>query len=87
VLQLPARVPLKDRVRLALSRNTYALLRKSGLSKKFVYERLRLSPIRMSSVPEDQVVALLDSLGGKVLQVQKRREIGLPESRAYVVTK
>lgn len=87
VFQLPASVPLKDRVRLPLFWIAYAFLRKLGLSEKFVYERLRLSPIRMNSIPEDQVVGLVDSLGGKVLRVQNRREIGLPQSRAYVVTK
>lgn len=87
VFQLAARVPVKDRVRLTLSRIAYAFLRRLGLSEKLVYERLRLSPMRMNSIPEEQVVGLVESLGGKVLRVQNRREIGLPHSRAYVVTK
>jgi SAM-dependent methyltransferase len=87
VFQLPAAVPLRDRVRLPVTRFAYAFLRRLGFSEKFVYERLRLSPMRMNSIPEDEVVDLMTRLGGKVLRVQKRQEIGLPQSRAYVVTK
>lgn len=87
VAQLPAGVPLWHRIRLTLSSAAYASLRKLGVNERFVYETLRLSPIRMNSIREGEVVAYLESLGASVLRVEKRTEIGLPQSRAYFVTK
>ena len=87
VAQLPAGVPLWHRIRLTLSSAAYASLRKLGVNERFVYETLRLSPIRMNSMREGEVVAYLESLGASVLRVENRTEIGLPQSRAYFVTK
>lgn len=87
IFQLPASVPFRHRVRLALLRTGYATLRRAGLNERFVYETLKLSPIRMTSIPEKQVLAYVESIGGNTLKVQKRSEIGLPQSRMYFVTK
>ncbi len=87
VFQLPVRVPLRDRVRLAISRASYNFLTGAGFSSKVVYQRFKTTPIKMTPMKERQVVSYLEALGAKIVLIQSRQEIGLPQSRAYFVTK
>lgn len=69
--------------RLQPRRRTYRALRALGLSPAFLYRRLRLSPIAMNYVPREDVLRLLEGLGGRLL-----REVAFaPHSIVYCVTK
>ena len=65
----------------------YSLLRSIGISRRLLYEKLDLYPIRMNYIPQDQVIALLESCRAKVLEVQADALAPPHESRTYYVTK
>lgn len=68
VFQLRTHLPLL--VRLQPRRRLYAVLKKLRFSDRFLYERLALHPMKMTSIPEKTVGALLDRICVKVLNVE-----------------
>jgi SAM-dependent methyltransferase len=73
VFQLPAHVPLRRR--LQVRPTLYALLRSIRVSEGPLYRRLGLHPIRMRSIPEEDVVRLLTAAGATILDIE-RTELG-----------
>lgn len=68
VFQLPDAVPWRHRVH--LRRRLYALLRGAGLSKRWLHERLGLSPIRVIGLPQEKVSRLVEEHGGVVARAE-----------------
>jgi ubiquinone/menaquinone biosynthesis C-methylase UbiE len=75
IFQLPSHIPKV--FRLQWRRRLYLALRRVGLGAAFVYRRLRLMPIAMSSMPEGDIVALTTAHGARVLEVETVRASGL----------
>jgi SAM-dependent methyltransferase len=89
VFQLPSRIP---RVyRLQWRRRLYLGLRRLGFGAPLLYRRLRLLPIAMSFVPERDVFGLVESAGGRALDVERYGAAGLlnagVRSGTYYVTR
>ena len=84
-LQLPSAIPLRHR--LQPRPRTYALLRRAGVPAQVLYERLRLSPIRMSALPRPRVEAAIVSAGGRVLEVRDEIVEGGVVSSDYLATR
>jgi SAM-dependent methyltransferase len=85
--QLPSALPFV--LRLQPRRNVYLALRRLGLSPRFLYWRLGLHPNRMVAIPKPDVVAFLESNGGRVVDVVTRRDpdVHLFEESVYFVAK
>jgi SAM-dependent methyltransferase len=86
VFQVPASIP--TRRRLQLRPRLYSALRKVGISETVLYGRLGLHPIRMNSLDEHAVEAIVTDGGGELLHVERSR-FGKPaiDDRVYWVTK
>ena len=85
VFQLPSHIPLRHR--LQLRRRLYAAFRALRVSNRILYERLGLYPIRMGSLPETNVVRLLEGGGAKVLEVERNVADGGIDDRRYWITR
>ena len=86
VCQIPSHIPLRRR--LQLRRRLYGVLRGLGVAPGVLYHRLGLFPIRMISLAEPQVRALLTEAGGQVLEARADVMASTAiESRTYYVTK
>jgi SAM-dependent methyltransferase len=86
VFQLPSHIPLRHRFQ--LRRRLYAAFRFLRVPNRFLYERLGLYPIRMSSLPESEVVQLLEGEGAKVLEVERSiAGNSMIDDRRYWVTR
>ena len=84
--QLPCYIPPRNRVQ--GGRRLYALLRGIGLSSDFLYRRLKLTPIRMLAVREEDVVASIRACGAKVLRVRSDNSPGdHVQSRTYYASR
>lgn len=83
--QLPSQISFKLKIKVSIRRGLYSSLKKIGINEAVIYRR-GLHPIRMNSISCNEVGALLDSLGGKLLD-----SISVPvDSRVstkYYVTK
>jgi ubiquinone/menaquinone biosynthesis C-methylase UbiE len=75
IFQLPSHIPKV--FRLQWRRRLYLALRRVGVGAAFLYRRLRLLPIAMSSIPENDVGSLVTSCGGRVLEVETVAASGL----------
>jgi SAM-dependent methyltransferase len=75
VFQLPSHIPKV--YRLQWRRRLYLGLRRLGAGAAFLYNRLRLMPIAMSSMSVRDVVALVTSRGARVLHVETVGASGL----------
>ena len=75
VFQLPSHIPKV--FRLQWRRRLYLALRRLGLRAAFLYRRLRLMPIAMSSISEREIVALVTAYGARVLAVETVAASGL----------
>ena len=73
--QLPSHIPAI--FRLQWRRRLYSGLRRIGFDAEFLYQRLHLVPIAMSYIPESAIVRLVDSAGGRVLDVETLSASGL----------
>ncbi|MGI8606992.1 MAG: class I SAM-dependent methyltransferase [Gaiellaceae bacterium] len=81
--QLPA--PLDARRRLQARRRAYGVLRALGLHPDFLHQRLRLHPIRMVGVPEEEVRGAVAAGGGRVARADPDELApGVPGYRYYV---
>jgi ubiquinone/menaquinone biosynthesis C-methylase UbiE len=67
----------------------YRPLRALGISREFLYTRLRLWPdLNVRSIPQDQVVSVLEKAGAKILDIQRAPFANIPDAdRTYWVTK
>ena len=75
IFQLPSHIP--KIFRLQWRRRLYLALRRLGLGAPFLYNRLRLMPIAMSSMSEGDVAGLVTSRGARVLEVETVAASGL----------
>jgi ubiquinone/menaquinone biosynthesis C-methylase UbiE len=75
VFQLPSRIPAV--FRLQWRRRLYLMLRRVGVSAPFLYRRLRLLPIAMSSIPEPEMRQIVESQHARVVQVETHNASGL----------
>jgi ubiquinone/menaquinone biosynthesis C-methylase UbiE len=75
IFQLPSHIP--KIFRLQWRRRLYLALRRLGVGAAFLYRRLRLMPIAMSSIGESDVVALVAACGARVLEVETVAASGL----------
>ena len=86
VCQIPSHIPLRRR--LQLRRRLYGILRGFGVAPGILYHRLGLYPLRMTSLAEQHVHALLTAAGTLVLEaradVMAAKAI---ESRTYYAAK
>jgi SAM-dependent methyltransferase len=78
IFQLPSHIP--KIFRLQWRRRLYLALRRIGVGASFLYNRLRLMPIAMSSMAERDVVALVTSRGARLLEVETVAASGLLNS-------
>jgi len=86
VMQLPNHIPLRRR--LQARRRLYAWLRALGISEVVLYNQLRLHPIPMHHLPEDEVRSIFASGQCRVVKsVSDGRAGAHIESRTYYVTK
>lgn len=83
VFELPSVMPLRSR--LQGRRRAYWLLRRLGLSHRLLYRTLRLTPIRMSYLPESQILPTIEP-HGRLLEIVR---VPFPKwvSSTYYVTK
>jgi SAM-dependent methyltransferase len=85
VCQIPSHIPLRRR--LQPRRRLYGILRTFGIAPHVLYHRLGLFPMRMTSMPEPDVRALLTAAGARVLEVREDAMASTAiESRTYYVT-
>jgi trans-aconitate methyltransferase len=86
VFQMPLHLPWRNR--LQLRRRAYRLLRAFGLGHAFTYQRLKLNPIRMLSLPETEVESIVNAAGSSVLRVDHTSKFSDPfVSGIYFCTK
>ena len=86
VMQLPSHVPFRRR--LQARPRVYAWLRSAGFSQQLLYKRMGLHPIPMNFLPENDVVSVIESGGGKIMQIVAEQRTGphIPD-RTYYVSK
>jgi 2-polyprenyl-3-methyl-5-hydroxy-6-metoxy-1,4-benzoquinol methylase len=86
VFQVPSRLPL--RYRLNWRRWTYALLRTLRVSERYLYRRLRLNPIKMTTVSPMAIARAVQEAGGRILARDASDDAGpRVESFMYYVVK
>ena len=68
--QLPTRIPMPYRIQ--PRRRLYSVLRDMGFNERFLMERLKLTPIRMSFVPKQRVIDFLSLIGGHLLEIEEQ---------------
>lgn len=84
--QIPSHIPLRRR--LQLRRRLYGILRSLGVGPRVLYYRLGLFPMRMTSLAEQDVRALLATAGARVLEARADAMASTAiDSRTYYVTK
>lgn len=86
VMQIPSHIPLRNR--LQPRRRLYGWLREAGVPARILYNKLRLHPIPMTFLPEEEVRAIVTQNGGRVLKAIPDFRAGSHiSSRTYYVTK
>ena len=79
---------IPPRKRLQLRRRLYRALQHLGFRERFLYERLKLTPIRLQYIPEAEMKAYLAAIGATLLEVQLDRAADPTiASRTYFVRK
>jgi SAM-dependent methyltransferase len=84
-LQLPSEIPTRHRIQ--PRPRAYGVLRRAGVPRAFLYRRLRLHPIRMTSLPKERVAELIAAAGGRVLEAREEAADGGVTSTDYLATK
>ena len=69
VFQMPLSMPWRNR--LQLRRRAYRVLHGLGLPHTFLYQKLKLNPIRMIAVPRTDIESIIGHEGGRVLRVDQ----------------
>ena len=83
VAQVPTR--LAPRLRLQPGRRAYGALRAVGVPPRFLYERLRLQPMRMVAVPRGRVDACLRAAGLTEVRADERERDGVCSVTLYAI--
>jgi SAM-dependent methyltransferase len=83
--QLPSWIPFRHRVQ--PRPRLYGLLRGMGVPPETLYRRLRLNPMRMTFLSQQQVIATIKGAGGRPLNVSQHASPGGVVSAEYLVTK
>lgn len=85
LFQLPSAMPLA--VRLQPRRTLYRLLRRLGLSPRFLYWRLGLHPMSMLALPRGRVERALAQAGAEIARVREERdpEFGFTSATYYAL--
>jgi hypothetical protein len=65
----------------------YRLLRRVGVPRATLYERLHLHPIRMTALPRVRVTGAIASAGGRVLDARDEPAVGGGTSTDYLATR
>jgi SAM-dependent methyltransferase len=76
VFQLPIHMPWRNR--LQLRRRAYRLLRGLGIPHSFLYEKLKLNPIRMIALKEREVEEIVSAARGKVVHIERKQAANDP---------
>lgn len=86
VMQVPSHIRVRNR--LQLKRRLYSWLRSVGVPEAIVYNKLRLHPILMNFVPQDEVCRVVTAADGHVLEITPDQRPGTHiASRTYFATK
>ena len=86
VFQLPSYIPF--RYRLQIRRRLYSLLRMLNFNVKFLYQKLRLHPIKLNFISEKEIINLLKKMDVNILEIQPDLSAGSSvQSKMYYVTK
>jgi SAM-dependent methyltransferase len=80
VFQVPRSIPARNR--LQFRRRLWTALRAAGVTPRFAYERLRLHPIGLIAVPEDDVRATVERAGAVVGLVEPDDQAA-PPARSF----
>jgi SAM-dependent methyltransferase len=76
VFQLPCNMPLRNRIQ--GRRRLWSLLRALGVSADLLYNRLKLSPICMNWMPENETKRHISRFGGRALRSEAHQQPGEP---------
>lgn len=86
VFQIPSKISLRYLIQ--PRRRLYVFLKNLGFEGSLLYEKMRLSPMRMTSLPERDVLSTLKGAGATVLDAKSENLAGEGIlSRTYYVTK
>lgn len=86
LLVFQARTRLTVKAWLQPRRRWYVLLRSMGFQEKFLYEKLRLNPMKMTDIPEAEVKACLQDNGAEVIRTE-HYTVSSGDGAIYYVTK
>jgi SAM-dependent methyltransferase len=75
VFQLPDKPSLRRRIQ--GRRRLWSLLQFLGLGEEFLYQKLGLTPIRMSGVSPDRVQRVMEEAGAEVIRVEADKKAGV----------
>jgi ubiquinone/menaquinone biosynthesis C-methylase UbiE len=81
VFQIPSHIKVLNL--LQPKRHLYGVLRRLAISERILLERLQLTPMRMRSMAEGNVVRLIQRLGGKMLRIDRQSTL----EHTYFVTR
>lgn len=85
LLQIPSYIHFRDR--LQPCRRLYDLLRSLGLNKDTPFKRIRLTPMRMTNLPETEMIRILKNARARILDDTPENAAGKSlESRTSYVT-
>ena len=94
VVQLPSKVPAPPtlppwRTRVGVEKRVGVILRRLGVSARFLYQRFDWVPeMTMTAVADGEVRAVVAAAGGRVVMVTEPDvDAGGTESRTYYVTR
>ncbi len=83
--QLPSAIPMRHR--LQPRPRAYRALRRAGVPRDLLYERLHLHPIRMTAVSKARVLEILAAAGARILDAHDETAAGGVTSTDYLATK
>lgn len=84
VFQLPHFIPVRRRIQ--PRRRLYRILSILGISKRYLYEKLRLNPTRLIFVPKEQVLFVVKKHAARCLDIVVER-LKSHEHSTYFITK
>jgi len=59
------------KARMQIGRRLYSVLRAAGFSERTLYDRFKINPIRSTTIPEEDVMSFLETLGARTLGVER----------------
>jgi ubiquinone/menaquinone biosynthesis C-methylase UbiE len=85
LLVFQVRTGLSFKARLQVGRRLYNVLRVGGFTESFLYRRLHINPIRMTSISEGEMTEFLCTMNARILEVQ-RYHVPSGSGATYFVT-